>query len=291
MGKYDSPEYAIARRELISDLDIPDRVLWPIKRLVECSLVRVFCNDWAKQDALDPEWMRVILEHGGEEWLRIDGWPEQGGDVLRRKWARRAALWMGWHSVRANHVVDWLHVAQSEGHAWLGNLGSGGHPKKLLKCGSIERLFHEARKGLPVRKASDVALGPEDEVFVADLGAGHTLVELLSPMALRKEGSRMGHCIGHGSYDWQLAETDRHLYSVRDPDGAPLATLEVHGSVVRQFRGAQNGHPPPAIIYLLADAAFTFGWLGLGEAAIGGSGYGPEAVAILGDLPPVRRRP
>ncbi|AMD61646.1 hypothetical protein AWN88_22665 [Agrobacterium tumefaciens] len=264
--------------------------MWPIKRLVECSLVRVFYNDWAKFDALDPEWMRVILEHGGEEWLRIDGWPEQGGDVLRRKWARRSALWMGWHSIRANHVVDWLHVAQSEGHAWLGNLGSGGHPKKLLKCGSIERLFHEARKGLPVRKASDVALGPEDETFIADLGSGHTLVELLSPMALRKEGSFMRHCIGHGGYDWQLADPARHLYSVRDQQGTPLATLEIHGSAVRQFRGPKNADPTPAVIDLVSGVAADWGWMGLEEAARGGS-YGPEALVILRDLPPVRRRP
>ncbi len=290
MGKYDSPEYAIARRELISDLDIPDRVLWPIKRLVECSLVRVFYNDWAKLDALDPEWMRVILEHGGEEWLRIDGWPEQGGDVLRRKWARRSALWMGWHSIRANHVVDWLHVAQSEGHAWLGNLGSGGHPKKLLKCGSIERLFHEARKGLPVRKASDVALGTDDETFVADLGAGHTLVELRSPMALLKEGNIMRHCIGHGGYDWLLLAPDRHLYSVRDRDGAPLATLEIHGSAVRQFRGPKNADPTPAVLDLVTGVAADWGWLGMEEAARGGS-YGPDALVILRGLPPVRRRP
>lgn len=290
MSKSDNPEFAVARQELISELDIPERVLWPIKTLLGCSLVRVFYNDWAKQDALDPEWMRVILEHGGEEWLRIDGWPEQGGDVLRRKWARRSALWMGWHSVQANHVVDWLHVAQSEGHAWLGNLGSGGHPKKLLKCGSIERLFHEARKGLPVRKAADVTLGLEDEVFVFDLGAGHTLVELLSPMALRKEGNILQHCLRFGGYNWQLAKADRHLYSVRDPDGAPLATLEIHGSAVRQFRAARNRDPTPAVLDLVSGVVADWGWLGLEEAARGGS-YGPEALVILRDLPPVRRRP
>lgn len=291
MSKYNNPEYGIARTRLVCELDVPDRIFYPVRHLVGCSIVRVFYNEWLRQDAVDPEWLRVIEEYGGEEWHRIDGWPEQGGDVVRRKWEQRARLWVGWHSADIRHVVDWLLNAQTEGHAWLANLGNDGYPKKLMKCGSLERLVREADKGLRARKVADVELGPDDEVFVADLGAGHTLVELLSPMALRKEGSRMGHCIGHGSYDWQLAETDRHLYSVRDPDGAPLATLEVHGSVVRQFRGAQNGHPPPAIIYLLADAAFTFGWLGLGEAAIGGNGYGPEAVAILGELPPVRRRP
>lgn len=290
MSKYNNPEYGIARTRLVCELDVPDRIFYPVRHLVGCSIVRVFYNAWLRQDAVDPEWLRVIEEHGGEEWHRIDGWPEQGGDVVRRKWEQRARIWVGWHSADIRHVVDWLLNAQTEGHAWLANLDGQGYPKKLMKAGSLERLVHEADKGLWARKASDVVLGPEDEQFVADLGAGHTLVELLSPLGLRKEGSTMRHCIGHGGYDWQLAEADRHIYSVRDPDGAPLATLEVHGSAVRQFRGPKNADPTPAVIDLVSDVACGWGWLGLEDAARGGS-YGPEALVILENLPPVRRRP
>lgn len=289
MSRYDSSEYPIARQKLICELDVPDRILWPIKDLVGCSIVRLFFKDWVQQDAVDPEWMRVVLEHGGEEWYRIDGWPEQEGDVVRRKWSRRAALWIGWNSVQINHILDWLIIAQSDGHAWLGNLDDTGHPKKLMKCDSLPRLFHEANKGLPVRKAADATLGPEDEMFLFDLGAGHTLVELLSPMALRKEGNIMQHCLRFGGYDWHLAEADRHLYSVRDPDGAPLATIEIHGSAIRQFRGPKNADPTPAVLDLVSGIAADCGWLGLEEAAQGGSN-GAEAVAILGELPSVRRR-
>lgn len=290
MSKYDNPEYGIARTRLVCELDVPDRIFYPVRHLVGCSLVRVFYNEWLRQDAMDPEWLRVIEEHGGEEWYRIDGWPEQGGDVGRRKWEQRARLWVSWHSADIRHVVDWLLHAQSEGHAWLGNLGADGYPKKLMKCGTLERLVHEADKGLRVRNASDVALGPEDETFIANLGAGHTLVELLSPLALRKEGSSMRHCIGHGGYDWLLVDPDRHLYSVRDPDGTPLATLEIHGSVVRQFRSVKNADPTSDVLDLVSGVAADWGWLGLEEAARGGS-YGPEALIILRDLPPVRRRP
>lgn len=290
MGKYDSPEYAIARRELVCELDVPDRIFYPVRHLVGCSLVRVFYAEWLRQDVLDSEWLRVIEEHGGEEWRRIDGWPEQGGDFIRRKWAQRAQLWVGWHSADIRHVVDWLLNAQTEGHAWLANLDGQGYPKKLMKAGSLERLVHEADKGLRARKVADVALGPEDETFIVDLGAGHTLVELLSPMALRKEGGIMRHCVGHGGYDWQLADPAWHLYSVRDQNGAPLATLEIHGSAVRQFRGPKNADPSPAVIDLVSGIADGWGWLGLEEAARGGS-YGPEALVILRDLPPVRGRP
>ncbi|MBP2235239.1 hypothetical protein J2Z31_001731 [Sinorhizobium kostiense] len=291
MSKYSHPEYAVARRELVCELDVPDRIFYPVRHLVGCSLVRIFYSEWLRQDAIDPEWLRVVEEHGGEEWRRIDGWPEQGGDFIRRKWAQRARLWVGRHSADIRHVVDWLINARSDNHAWLDNLDAQGYPKKLMKAGSLERLVREADKGLRARKVADVELGPEDEAFVAELGAGHTLVELLSPMALRKEGSIMRHCIGHGGYDWQLAEADRHIYSVRDPNGAPLATLEIHGIAVRQFRGPKNADPTPAVIDLVSKVAFDWGWLGLEEASRGGSGYGPEALVILENLPPVRRRP
>ncbi|MGO4618550.1 PcfJ domain-containing protein [Ensifer sp. 2YAB10] len=290
MSKYDNPEYAVARQELLHELRVPERLLWTIKDLIGCSLVRIFFAEAIRQDAVDPVWLQTIDEHGGEEWRRIDGWPDLGGDIVRRKWAHRAQFWTMRHSASVTHVIDWLSVARSEGHAWLGSLDGTGYPKKLMKCGSIERLVHEADKGLRTRKVADVTLGPEDEAFTADLGAGHTLVELLSPVALRKEGSILRHCIGHGGYDWLLADPARHLYGVRNQNGEPLATLEVHGSAVRQFRGPKNEDPSPAVIDLVADVAFRWGWLGLEEAARGGS-YGPEALVILRDLPPARRRP
>ncbi|MDQ0318986.1 hypothetical protein QO002_001124 [Pararhizobium capsulatum DSM 1112] len=290
MSKYDNPEYAIARRELVFELDVPGRIFYPVRHLVECSLVRVFYAHWLRQDAIDPEWLHVIEQHGGEEWQRIDGWPEQGGDFVRRKWSRRAQLWVGWNSAPVRHVFDWLQNAQTEGHAWLGNLGPDGYPKKIMKCGSLQRLVHEANKGFQARKVADVALGPDDEALVADLGASHILVELLSPLALRKEGSGMRHFIGHGGYDWLLGKADRHVYSVRDPDGAPLATLEVHDRVVRQFRAELNEHPSAAVIDLVSSIVDAWGWLGLEDAARGGS-CGSEALVVLRDLPLPRRRP
>lgn len=292
MSRYDNPEYAIAQQELICELDVPDRVLWPIKDLVGCSLVRVFYNDWLRQDAIDSEWMPTPGDHEDPEWHRVDGWPEQGGDDVGRKWRRRAELWMSWNSIHAWHVLDWLVVAQSDGHPWLANVDAQGYPKKIMKCGSLERLVHEATKGLRQRNLREILLGPEDEHFAIDLGAGHTLVRLTSRAALRAEGLRMRHCIGKDGYDELLDDPAVGFFSVRDEDGKPKATLEIRDTFVRQFRGPANSEPADAVKDLIAGAAHAFGWRDWSERprSHGDDDYGPGARVILRDLHPVRRR-
>lgn len=188
-NKYNHPEYREAVFRLSCALDIPDRVFVPIRELIGCSLGRIFWLDWLKQDAVDTEWMPTPGDHVDPEWHRIDGWPEQGDGHIYRKWSRRAALWMQWHSVDAWHVCDWLITAVADEHPWLVNVDDDGFPKKIMKCSNLERLVHEASKGLRQRNIRDIILGPEDETFVYDLGAGHTLVQLLSRAALRRRAS------------------------------------------------------------------------------------------------------
>ncbi|WP_283195088.1 PcfJ domain-containing protein [Rhizobium sp. AN80A] len=294
--KHDHHEYQLALFYVSSELDMPDRVLQPIRHIVDYSLGRIFWRDWLRSDEIDPEWVPTPGDHDDPAWHRVDGWPEQVGEYLHRKWSRRAQLWMQWHSVDAWHVVDWLVTARADGHAWLANVDNQGRPKKLMKCGSLDRLVHEATKGLRERNArlaSDVVLGPNDEHFVHDLGAGHTLVRLRSRAALRKEGILLRHCIGRGSYDDILGDPEAVLASVRDPDGAPLATLEVRGGYIRQFRSRSNSEPSDAIKNLIAGAADRFGWRDWRDrpgSRADNPDYGPEAAVILRDLPPPRRR-
>lgn len=296
MSKYDHQEYQMALFLVACELDMPERMLQPVRNLVDCSLGRLFWNDWLRSDAVDPEWIPTPGDHDDPPWHRVDGWPEKGGDYVHRKWARRAQLWMQWHSVDAWHVVDWLITARSDGHAWLAKVDDKGGPKKLMKCGSLDRLVHEASKGLRdrnARLAREVVLGPTDEHFIHDLGAGHTLVQLRSRAALRKEGVLLRHCIGQGSYDDFLHDPDVVLASVRNPDGAPLATLDIRGGYIRQFRARSNAEPSDAVKGLVAGAADIFGWQAWGDRPCSGAGdtdYGTEAAVILRNLPLPRRR-
>jgi hypothetical protein len=199
---------------------------------------------------------------------------------------------MQWHSIDAWHVCDWLLTAVSDGHPWIANVGLDGHPKKLMKCGTLERLAFEATKGLRQRDIRDIVLGPEDESFAFELGAGHTLVRLFSRAALRKEGLRMHHCVGQGAYDELLDDPDVGFFSVRDRDGKPKATLEIRDGFLRQFRGPTNAEPTDAIKDLVAPAIDAFGWRDWRDRprSSGDEDYGEEALVILRDLPPMRRR-
>lgn len=292
-SKYDHPEYREALFHLTFELDMPERVLRPIRNLVECSLGRIFWLDWRQQDLEDPEWMATPGDHEDPEWHRIDGWPELGDGWTSRKWSRRAALWMQWHSIDAWHIADWLSTAVADGHPWLANVDANGNPKKLMKCGSLERLVHEATKGFRQRNIRDISLGPDDESFVLALGAGHTLVQLLSRAALRAEGLRMHHCIGQGAYDELLDDPDVGFFSVRDENGKPIATLEIRDGYVRQFRGPANVTPTDAVKDLVAPAIHAFGWQDWRDRPrpTQEQDYGPEAAVIHRDLPPGRRRP
>lgn len=147
MGKYNHPEYREAVFRLICELDIPDRFLMPIRNLIGCSLGRVFWLFWREQDAKDPVWMATPGDHDDPEWHRIDGWPERDGNVAGRKWMRRAEVWMQWHSIDAWHICDWLITAAADGQPWIANVDASGYPKKLMKCGSLERLVLEADQG------------------------------------------------------------------------------------------------------------------------------------------------
>ena len=295
-AKSTNPEWNAADLAFVLELDIRSQERRLIEPYLGPGLIRVFMQWWIDQDAKDPEILFDPFDEGDDPvWWQIDGMPSNGGtpkEVLGRKWARRAALYFDFFGPHVWHVVDWLIVARQRNQSWLHNLNERGEPKKLLKCRTIFDLAREADKGLSHRQAAkDVPLGPDDEVILFDLGVGHTLVQLKTPRALQREGSSMHHCVGHGSYDGRLNEEGYRLLSVRDPDGRPLATLEIVGDTVRQFRGPYNADPVGHVIDLVSRAADEFGWKGLMEAADGRySPYGREALAVLEELPPVRRR-
>lgn len=287
----------IAHSAIAKEFEIDNWREYGIQHLFECSISRLHQRFWDRQDAIDAEW----IEGPDGRWHQIDGWPEQGTArddpaIAYRKWSRRAALWTAWQYRDLGHIVDWLWVAARESHDWIRNVDDRGRPKKLMKCGSVAALVREADKvSRRVNRSLDEQaqkLGPSDECVIIDLGAEHFLVRLMSPAALDLESSRMRHCIGHGSYDSKLKLPDFRFFSVRDPDGNPLATLEIRGEVLWQFRGLRNAEPTDAVKDLIAGVVDVFGWRKR-EARISPGEYQLDErfIEVLRGLPPARRRP
>lgn len=288
------PEWHQAMNAFIWELDLPGIHRQSIQHLIGPGLGRIFMRFWVEQDRIDSEIIRDPLDDSDDpRWFRIDGTPERGGsadEVLARKWRERARIFFHAHGVQVLHVADWLIAARQTSAPWLQNVDGRGEPRKLLKCASLEQLVREADKGFrnqrrdPLRADAAISqLSPDDEAEIADLGADHVLVELLTPRALDVEGARMNHCIGQGSYDSRLGDAAFRYLSVRDPKGVPLATLELRENVVRQFRGRANSDPPIAVVDLLSRHAAESGWQGY-EEAVAGRYIRPAGHVVLADM-------
>lgn len=79
--------------------------------------------------------------------------------------------------------------------------------------------------------------------FIMDLPNGMKAYQLITPEALDYESEYMGHCVGQGYYDKGVADGSIQIYSIRDSDGDPHATLEVRGKDVYQCKGKGNKTP------------------------------------------------
>lgn len=212
--------------------------------------------------------------------VQLDGAPrarEKNFDAIQNRWITRAESFVSVHQYELVEVIDWLLDAAAHQRPWITNVDDLGRPKKLMKCATMEALSQEADKLMarrpnsgPRRPSREVLLGPEDEVFVRELGAGYTLVRLLSSAALDVEGMRMRHCIGNGGYDWRLE--DRHGYSyfsIRDEHGQPRATIETATRLIdeitygqiRQFQGPRNEPPEAHVVDLVIGAMAEMKWI------------------------------
>ena len=79
--------------------------------------------------------------------------------------------------------------------------------------------------------------------FVMDLPNGMAAYQLTTPEALDFESEYMGHCVGKGSYDRGVKKGTIHIYSIRDKNGEPHVTFEVHGNDIYQCKGKGNKAP------------------------------------------------
>lgn len=250
--RYDDEEKLLALTMLAEELGFEYRNHFNAHNLFVTSIGRIFLQYFTRQDAIDPE---VMVHPRFGHAAAIDGWswtnrgnPEA---YMRDKWQQRISLYLSVHGHQLAHVRDWLLVAAAEAHPWLRNVDGRGRPKKLMKCGSVEQLLHEADKWMhrePQAVAAQRALGADDVRWEADLGTGYHLVRLLSPEALDAETLALRHCIGRGSYDDKLSRPDHEYLSVRDEEGIPVATLEVVYGQLIQCCGVRNAVPAPDVI-------------------------------------------
>jgi hypothetical protein len=180
------------------------------------------------------------------------------------RWYIKVDAYLGQYQYELVEIVDWLLLAGGARHPWLENVDEKNRPKKLMKCRTVQALYDESVKCMRGRQSARKSakdLTDADERHVVDLGAGYTVVELLTPDALDVESTRMRHCIGHGAYDGKLGHPGFHFFSIRDR-GQPSATVEltpklVDGefrSVVRQFQGPRNAAPEPFLVELFNAA-------------------------------------
>ncbi|TPN39353.1 hypothetical protein FKO01_04110 [Mesorhizobium sp. B2-3-3] len=149
------------------------------------------------------------------------------------------------HDADVQHVTDWLTTDFINGADWIKRTDGQHRPLKLMKCGSIEQLLHEADKAMRKRlQGKNVALGEGDETFVAELAGGFTVTRLLTPRALDLESRQMRHCVGHGSYDHDVVKGLTEIYSLRDPGGQPRVTVEINVSHTAMVDGNLILLPP-----------------------------------------------
>lgn len=69
---------------------------------------------------------------------------------------------------------------------------------------------------------------------------GFTIVKVL-PENLGKEGEAMGHCVG--GYCERVESGKEVIYSLRDPNGQPHATISVRNNKIDEIKGKQNDPP------------------------------------------------
>jgi Leucine-rich repeat (LRR) protein len=152
----------------------------------------------------------------------------------------------------ARHVADWLRAAVARDEAWLKNLDALGRPKKLMKFSRFEDILKEADKAMRSSIARDgVASNQDGQSLFEELENGFRIVRLLSSQALKRESSRMGHCVGNGGYDYVLTSQDEMILSLRDKHDKPHATLHVSPTMILQLRGKQNKRPLPKYMRLM----------------------------------------
>ena len=110
------------------------------------------------------------------------------------------------------HIIDYFQYFFSE------------HPHKSLVNRTWAVILESIKQweDIFVISESDQLMKGEDVILITE--SGHCWVEIKSKKALKNEGSRMRHCIGHY---WPAVKKGRiRVFSLRDPKNHPIITAE-----------------------------------------------------------------
>jgi PcfJ-like protein len=156
-----------------------------------------------------PAWCRAALERGDEVIvLRL-------GATLRKRLRRAMAMIEGELRDGRLTALDRLPFEKAE-----------------------TRVKKRRREGYDARRRALIARGTVPVLWTS---GGDAMVRLASAESLADEGSRMRHCVGGYSYPAEVASGACEIYSLRDREGRPRATIEVADGRVWQVKGFANG--------------------------------------------------
>lgn len=165
------------------------------------------------------------------------------------------------------------------------------------KVFSAAEKWHKNMQELAVKKAKNEKMYKESLLgtnFIMDLPNGMKAYQLITPEALDYESEYMGHCVGKGAYDKGVTDGSIKIYSIRDADGEPHATIEVRDKDVYQCKGKGNKTPVqryiPAVQKFIESQNFEIqhDMKNIGLIKQGGKYYSiydlPDGFVVNGDL-------
>ena len=166
----------------------------------------------------DPQWMHDAVERG-DELVRIELVPEIYDQI--------------------DHIIDWLR--------WLADAGTVEAQRILDKLPklTVPMAIQKSEQWTEwlAKQAADTTKGLEYEsgtITKLEFDDGYRFVQLVDEACYDREGKLMQHCVG--SY-FRNTRRDQLIYSLRDPQNNPHATLEARGGKITQIKGKQNKPP------------------------------------------------
>ena len=215
--------------------------------------------------------LKKVLSKREQNLSALTALPESPPAWLAQKWGTEHFLHFDarkdkYLRVDIQHIADWLQAALREDAAWLQQVDAQNRPKKLLKIGSLAQACHEADKAMALQAAKlrqqmgpqFLAIEQDSDIEVVRHFAenGFIMARLKNAGALDYETACMGHCLGNGAYDDDVADNKIIVYSLRDTANKPCVTLEVNvkSKSVRQCKG--KGNQPLPLKYFAFVKAF-----------------------------------